>query len=662
MKIFEFLLQKFQPNKPLPRVKFDFIRDQFFFEDWLTGIRTKSVLFPTYQKKHIVELKQKLVGEVKHCLKAANDVILHKFNMLGSGEYISFDKERHTDSKYLPIDWHYDPVSKLHFPRNIFYKKWDLWKMRPGNADIKYPWELSRCQHFITLGQAWLLCGDKKYADEIFDQINDFIESNPIGFGVNWTCTMDVAIRASNWALGLELIRECKEIGAERWAQAYQALWDHGHFIYGNLENNYEVTSNHFLSNLVGLYYLSKVFVGSEIARGWERFSKDAIEKEMTIQVLPDGMDFESSIPYHRLVTELFLGVACVANNSHDLMSETFNLKLVEMINFHLSILRPDGLMPQIGDADDGRLHIFSRTPNWNPQNGMHLLASGQAVFVSQDWAQYLKISDSWEYFWWGGDFGYVIFGSQDLPSVERLYPDAGLAVYRNKNNYLLITNSRVGTEGFGNHKHNDLLSFEFYSDGVPLIIDPGSYVYTSNVLLRNIFRSTNSHNTLVIDNVEQNEINPEWIFRTFEKAYPENTFFVNTGNEIRYRGKHKGYSRLDSPVIHIRDVIYNFNSQILEINDELIGGGTHNIEWNYNFGPDIDVSLEKNYVFLSSNKSSKDKRWRMQVPDELEIKVIKSNFSPSYGVIFPNFSLKIKANQNLAIRSRWSFKVMVLN
>ena len=37
---------------------------------------------------------------------------------------------------------------------------------------------------------------------------------------------------------------------------------------------------------------------------------------------------------------------------------------------------------------------------------------------------------------------------------------------------YLLVTNAR-GTNGFGNHKHNDLLSFEFHSDGTPLIVDP---------------------------------------------------------------------------------------------------------------------------------------------------------------------------------------------
>jgi hypothetical protein len=67
------------------------------------------------------------------------------------------------------------------------------------------------------------------------------------------------------------------------------------------------------------------------------------------------------------------------------------------------------------------------------------------------------------------------------VSSVARLFPQAGTAVARTTaGHYLLVTNGIVGTNGFGNHKHNDLLSFEYHHHGVPLIVDPGSYVYTS--------------------------------------------------------------------------------------------------------------------------------------------------------------------------------------
>ena len=51
----------------------------------------------------------------------------------------------------------------------------------------------------------------------------DFAEANPIGMGINFTCTMDVAIRALNWAIGLELGHGCAAIDRAWWQRVDQA-------------------------------------------------------------------------------------------------------------------------------------------------------------------------------------------------------------------------------------------------------------------------------------------------------------------------------------------------------------------------------------------------------------------------------------------------------
>src|SRR5262249_12326327 len=160
----------------------------------------------------------------------------------------------------------------------------------------------ARCQHWCVLGQAYRLTHDERFAFEIGRQLDDFVEANPTGVGVNWTCTMDVGLRAVSWAMGLELVRDSRSLDAAFWARAYEALFDHGVFIRNNLENTYEVTSNHFLSNLIGLLFLGAVFADLPQGVEWLSFSRAALEREMTVQVLPDGADYESSIPYHRLV------------------------------------------------------------------------------------------------------------------------------------------------------------------------------------------------------------------------------------------------------------------------------------------------------------------------------------------------------------------------
>ena len=86
-----------------------------------------------------------------------------------------------------------------------------------NSADVKVPWELSRFHHLPTFGQAYLLTDDLKYALEFKNQIEDWIKKNPIEMSVNWTCTMDVAIRACNWIIGYYFLKNCPKINKEFW-------------------------------------------------------------------------------------------------------------------------------------------------------------------------------------------------------------------------------------------------------------------------------------------------------------------------------------------------------------------------------------------------------------------------------------------------------------
>ena len=217
------------------------------------------------------------------------------------------------------------------------------------------------------------------------------------------------------------------------------------------------------------------------------------------------------------------------------------------MSSFLDAVLRPDGRVPQVGDADDGRVHIFSNYGRWQPQDARHLLApavdpvrraaSGGAPTIP---GRHGKRR--------GGASNRRAAIVATPAAIQQLFPDAGLAVVKDRQRYLLVTNGMVGTNGFGNHKHNDLLSFEYHDRGAAVIVDPGSYVYTSDPDARNHFRSTRAHNTLIVDREEQNEFKPEWLFRMFAKAQPEHVEFVADAERSRYRGRHDGYARLPQP------------------------------------------------------------------------------------------------------------------
>jgi hypothetical protein len=567
-------------------------------------------------------------------LDAASRVLRHEFNLLGSGPYTPVDPDRAAGGeRYQPIDWYLDPVSGLRFPRGIPHKKWNLETMRPGLADIKLPWELGRCQHWAVLGEAYRLTGDDRYAMEIARQLHDFMEANPVGTGVNWTCTMDVAIRAANWALGLELIRSCQGLSLEFWREAYDALFDHGVFIERNLENTFEVTSNHFLSNIVGLFYVAVFFSDLPQGNAWDGQCRTWLEQEMTVQVLPDGADYESSVPYHRLVAELFLGAARLAEHTGRPLSQALTDRLRAMVEFLAAVLRPDGLMPQVGDADDGRLHILSGYGDWQPQDPGHLFGPAACFFENPEWTQIAGRWGQWEAAWWG--FPIQAPAATPGPIKKQLaslsqFPNAGLTVIRHRDDYLLITNGVVGTAGFGNHKHNDLLGFEYHVAGAPVIVDPGSYVYTSDPDARNLFRSTRSHNTLSVDGQEQNDFKPEWLFRMFERAAPEQLSLVEDDVSIQYRGRHRGYGHLPQPVVHERSFTFVRAGGALNIVDKLEGSGTHSLRWHFHFAPGVEVFPREAGLFEIRLRHA---IVRMTAPAAMRSSVTPAWYSPSYGV-----------------------------
>ena len=670
--------------------------------DWLTEHRRLSRLYAALPDEQIAMLRRRFPDQAARTVSAADRILRHEFNLLGSGLFVPVDPARPPRDGYTPIDWYLDPIRKLRFPERVPYRDWNLLAMRPGLADVKLPWELARSQHWPTLGQAYRLTADDRYASEIVNQHDDFVAANPVGFGVNWTCTMDVAIRAFNWALALELVQESSAVTGAALERTYTSLFEHATFIEANLENKYEVTSNHFLSNVVGLYALGLVFHDLPAGGGWVRRCREWLEQEMRVQVLADGADYESSIPYHRLVTELFLSGARLAEIEGVPLSAAYLHRLQQMVEFLLATTRPDGLQPQVGDADDGRLHIFTGYGTWNPQDARHLTAPAAIIMRRPEWLRGCDADGLWEAAWWGCDVDDVSVDvppeagaeagtwairptpprpntpgrtapvqaapGQTLPiQAGRLFADAGIAVARTAGAYLLATNGRVGTNGFGNHKHNDLLGFEFHSGGIPLIVDPGSYVYTSDPDARNTFRGTAYHNTIRVDGAEQNDLKPEYLFRLFETSTVEHLGFVETDAHVEYSGRHSGYARLPHPVIHERTLRLLKGADSLEIIDVLRGTGAHELAWHFHFAPGVDVEsgpsggrsggdAGQSHFILTARGSARGPRFRFTVPRELAAVVQSAWYSPSYGVRVQCEALELRCETVLAGERRWSF------
>ena len=77
------------------------------------------------------------------------------------------------------VDWHFEPISGKHSPLKHWKQFDELDTDETG--DKKVIWELNRHQHFFTLGVAYWLTEDERYAETFARHLDSWMEQNPPG-------------------------------------------------------------------------------------------------------------------------------------------------------------------------------------------------------------------------------------------------------------------------------------------------------------------------------------------------------------------------------------------------------------------------------------------------------------------------------------------------
>ena len=234
--------------------------------------------------------------EIEVIIFEANRICKHEFPILGM------------EAKPLgEIEWNKDYKSNFIWQNN-YYKKIEVVNYF-NSSDVKVPWEISRFQHLFILGKAYYITKSEEYSKEFVNQIESWIDKNPIDYSINWTCAMEVAIRSINWIVASEFFKESKQISKEFWSKFNSLLYYNGIFIMNNLENK-KHTTNHYLSDLAGLVFLGIYFKNYTIDlkhKEWLIYGLREIDLESKKQINSDGTDYETSTSYHRLVLEIFI-------------------------------------------------------------------------------------------------------------------------------------------------------------------------------------------------------------------------------------------------------------------------------------------------------------------------------------------------------------------
>ena len=496
--------------------------------------------------------------------RAAN-VFGHRFDLLGSGE---------TDLGDM-IDWHLDFKSGIRWPLKPFGQ---VTIVNPGdNSDVKIPWELSRLQFLSDLGRGYVLTESYSFLREFKAILKDWERCNPIDMGVNWTCSMEVAIRAINIIWGLHYFNfESHDSGFIR--EVIRLLYYHGQHIENNLEIISDgANSNHLLSDYLGLLHIGLLFPEFDRAERWRRMGIEGLERGIAEQVNLDGADYECSTSYHRLVLEIFLSAFILGRINGVNFSDKYRIRLYAMIGFSEALIPPSGLAPLMGDNDDGYIvHLATDHPgDHRPLVDIGLLLFGERVPS--------RIQMTEERLWYLGPSAMTSHISQSTPG-SRLFKDSGYAIIRTNDFHLLFNAVGIPKGNLGGHKHNDILSFTLEIDGQQYLIDPGTYCYSSDFRLRNSSRMTGNHNTIVVDGFEQNRFFEKKLFYMMRDSRPRINLWTNLGSSIIVSASHDGYSRLEDKITHKRTLSVSLASNSLLVTDEFSGktGSAHSLLMQY--------------------------------------------------------------------------------
>ena len=558
---------------------------------------------------------------------SGEQVLKHHFDILGTSGTLS------------PIDWHRDNKSDYCWLPGCKYYKYKTIDLN-NHADVKYPWELSRCHHLLWLGESYNVTRGEKYARELIEQINNWIDSNPYARSINWTCSMEVAIRAVNWMYSIYLIKDSPYLTKELIKKIEQSLYLHGYFIYNNLEYSPVYNANHYYSNIVGLIYLGILFKDNPRAKKWLDFAVNEYCHETRMQYLPSGANYENSISYHRLTTEMALcGYFCIKRANITLPID-IRARLIHVLNFVAAYMKDTGA-PLIGDNDDGRFLPIIQRP-----------------FADHS---YLTNVDSPELIVWSCDTESIIDKSL-VDAIPMLYlGESGNAIIKTKDVYLFVSNSEpsryveYGKSFIPTHTHNDKLSFEVAIKGEIIFIDPGTYCYTSDPSLRNEFRSTRKHNTIFVDDEEQNIIPDNNVFAIIQNVHIDSlNVKVDAKKQYICEGS---YSTYKERLHHERKFIVG--EKQLEIIDLITkNGGDHKCITSFHLAPTIDVNVIDNNKILLHTEEGNELNMIIKTNADVQIIFDEDTVSPHYGELKRSKTIRItfsfKENESINYILSW--------
>jgi heparinase II/III-like protein len=512
----------------------------------------------------------------------ADRVVAGEYDLLGYQRLRFADAEAVAASSVLP-DWHFDPVHRRRAPSR-FWSTIDY--LNADCGDHKVIWELNRHQHWLTLGRAYWLSNDERYRDRFCAELDGWMRANPPLIGINWASMLELALRSLSWLWALHLFvidpagDEFQLHGRDEQPWTLDVLLgiDRQLTLVERNLSRYFSPNTHLLGEALALYVAGRALPELAASARWTTIGREVLRSELDRQFTADGGHAERSTHYHRYALDFYLLALIVARITQDPAATDFE-EPVARVAAAARLLADDwGRLPHIGDDDGGML--FPMTGRLSDDITDSLAIAAELLGRPE-----LRIGTQVpeEALWMLDREFQIPPATGHIPSAALLH--TGYCVSRSKTgDHLVIDGGPHGYQNAG-HAHADALSLTLSVRGLPLLVDPGTFCYTTDPRLRDRFRSSTLHNTLTLDNRSQSIARGPFHWTHMARGRID---CWRTNDQFDYfDGSHDGYR----PVEHRRHVLV-LHGDLLVVADLVDGEGSHSAAVHWHVHPDWRVEV----------------------------------------------------------------------
>lgn len=449
----------------------------------------------------------------------------------------------------MDYDWVTNPDTGYRYDPTLHWTKIQDYSKTAG--DIKFVWEKSRFSYLYDIIRHDML-KKEDHSEWVFNEISSWLNANKINSGPNYRCSQEISLRVLNWTYALNFYKDSDYLSEELFQKIMHTIYWQLKHIYSNINfSRIAVRNNHAITETLTLYLGALFYPSFPEAALWKRDGKKWFEQEIAYQIYPDGSFLQFSMNYHRVVVQLLTWALKTAYFFDEKYDEVVYDRAYKSLRFLYACQDNNtGWLPNYG-SNDGALFFKLNScdyRDYRPQlNVLHLLLTGTSLYNDGNWDE--------DMFW---------FQAQQVKGVSfpALKHEEGWNTFENGGYYILREAETLTFIRCGSHKDRpaqaDNLHLDIWHKGQNVLFDGGSYKYNADEKVLKYFMGTESHNTVMLDNFDQMEKGPRFIWYNWTqsvKAYTgdndeifwfegEIRAFKNVGNRIRhYRKvmKHKG-------------------------------------------------------------------------------------------------------------------------